>query len=640
MDNVRRLCMDYNKKIVFFLPKNLFSHDFSFKTREELEYIQQHPELWDKIVFVFGTYDCLNIQNQETFNRYFNDNGSLEDEMRFFSTMKRLLSNPNRFMMVKDNLITKLESKGLVKFFKNTFSLSFDGMVKTAEVLTRLEYSKKQDRTENTDAVSRLRTDIEENNRRQVCFICTANINRSAVSHLLFEDRLSKLGVDNISVVSAGLLPLSEKNTDASLALGQDYEKILEDFDVEPELIERFRSEEFSKKHAGSDYFIVVSQKHKNVLMEQYNIDPDKIILYSDLDPEFTDDALPDPQKLKISKSAMVKLVRGIFDSSLFNFVSLLKMDKIVSVLIRTKSAIAQHVAVNYKNVKSTEIEQLMDILETAEQQSEESNLINIYISEDIEQLQDKYELINTGIKAEDASIYKIKVGRTLVYGAKGISRLKVVNAIHESEQLKEEIRSILSLSGEIETDGIIVRNGQGIGMNEGVLEIGAMELYGKNEREEKDFMLSCLEINRAMGIMFGQKTIIGLESMGETDLDKLKTAIEKGRMRKVITEAQFKKLNLSEEFISDLRKNGIEIYLDKIDKSKEDMPDYEAMGISGEIIRDKDGIKIKDYGVGDEVEIKEILTEPDSIEKEIITSDKPIMIGVDILKENLQRYS
>ena len=488
MDNVRRLCMDYNKKIVFFLPKNLFSHDFSFKTREELEYIQQHPELWDKIVFVFGTYDCLNIQSQETFNHYFNDNGSFEAEMRFFSTMKRLLSNPNRFMMVKDNLITKLESKGLVKFFKNTFSLSFDGMVKTAEVLTRLEYSKKQDRTENTDAVSRLRTDIEENNRRQVCFICTANINRSAVSHLLFEDRLSKLGVDNISVVSAGLLPLSEKNTDASLALGQDYEKILEDFDVEPELIERFRSEEFSEKHAVSDYFIVVSQKHKDVLIEKYNVNPDKIILYSDLDPEFTDDALPDPQKLKISKSAMVKLVRGIFDSSLFNFVSLLKMDKIVSVLIRTKSAIAQHVAVNYKNVKSTEIEQLMDILETAEQQSEESNLINIYISEDIEQLQDKYELINTGIKAEDASIYKIKVGRTLVYGAKGISRLKVVNAIHESEQLKEEIRSILSLSGEIETDGIIVRNGQGIGMNEGVLEIGAMELYGKNEREEKDF--------------------------------------------------------------------------------------------------------------------------------------------------------
>jgi hypothetical protein len=278
--------------------------------------------------------------------------------------------------------------------------------------------------------------------------------------------------------------------------------------------------------------------------------------------------------------------------------------------------------------------------LEAAEQQSGQTNLIDVYVSEDIEQLQDKYELINTGIKVEDASIYKIKVGRTLVYGAKGISRLKVVNAIHESEQLKEEIKSILSLSGEIEIDGIIVRNGQGIGVNEGILEIGAMDLYdiygtGNTEQQQRNFILSCLEINRAMGIMFGQKTIIGLESMGEKDLDKLKTAIEKGRMRKVITEAQFKKLNLSEEHISELRQNGIEIYLDKIDKSKEDMPDYEAMGISGEIIRDKDGIKIKDYGVGDEVEIKEILTEPDSIEKEIITSDKPIMIGVDVLIEH-----
>ena len=635
MDEVRALTLEYNKKIVFFLPRNLFSHDFSFKTREELEYIQKHPELWEHVVFVFGTYDCLNIQSEDVFNKYFNDNGTVEDEMRFFSTMKRLLSTPNHFMERKNNLITKLESKGLMKFFKNTFSLSLDGMIKTVEVLRELEYSKKQNGIENTDAVSRLRTDIEENNRRQVCFICTANINRSAVSHLLFEDRLSKLGVDNISVVSAGLLPMSEKSTDSMLTLGQDYKKILEDFDVDPDLIENFRSEEFSKKHAGSDYFIVVSQKHKNVLMERYNISPDKILLYSDLDPEFKEDALPDPQKLKISKADMVKLVSSIFDNSLFDIVSVLKLDKIATAIMRIKSKITQHVSINYKDIKSSDIEQLTNILERADQQSEQSNLIDVYIIEDIEQLKDRYELINTGIKADGVSIYKIKVGRTLVYGAKGIPRLKTVKTINETEQIKEDVKSILSITGEIETDGIIVRNGEGIGLNEGLLEIGAMELYGKTEQEEKDFMLSCLEINRAMGIMFGQKTIIGLESMGETELDKLKTALEKGRMRKVITEAQFKKLNLSVEYISDLRQNGIEIYLDKIDKSKEDMPNYEAMGISGEIIRDKDGIKIKDYGIGDEVEIKEILTNPDNIEKEIITSDKPLMIGVDVLIEH-----
>ncbi|MBO7610604.1 MAG: hypothetical protein J6T23_00145 [Elusimicrobia bacterium] len=635
MDEVRALTLEYNKKIVFFLPRNLLSHDYSFKTREELEYIQQHPELWEHVVFVFGTYDCLNIQSRDVFNKYFTDDGSIEDETRFLSTMKRLLSNPNHFMMKKNNLVTKLESKGLIKFFKNTFSLSFDGMVKTVEVLRELEYSKKQNSTENTDAVSKLRSDIEENNRRQVCFICTANINRSAVSHLLFEDRLSKLGVDNISVVSAGLLPMSEKSTDAMLTLGEDYKKILEYFDVDPDLIESFRSEEFSKKHADSNYFIVVSQKHKNVLMERYNINPDKIILYSDLDPEFKEDALPDPQKLKISKADMVKLVSSIFDNSLFNIVSVLRLDKIATAVMRIKSKIAQRVAVNYKDVKSTDIEQLVDILERAAEPSEQSNLIDIYIIEDIEQLKDKYELINTGIKVDGVSIYKIKVGRTLVYGAKGIPRLKTAKAIHETEQIKEEAKSILSITGEIETDGIIVRNGEGIGLNEGLLEIGAMELYGKTEQEEKDFMLSCLEINRAMGIMFGQKTIIGLESMGETELDKLKTALEKGRMRKVITESQFKKLNLSVEYISDLRQNGIEIYLDKIDRTNEDVQDYEAMGISGEIIRDENGIRIKDYGVGDEIEIKEILTNPDSIEREIITSDKPLMIGVDVLIEH-----
>ena len=635
MDRIRELSLQYNKKIVFFLPRNLLSHDFSFKTRRELEYIQQHPEMWKNIVFVFGTYDCFNIQSEEIFNKYFNDKGSSDDERVFYSTLKKLLSNPNHFIAGRNNLITKLDSKGIVKFFKNTFSLSFDGIVKTAEVLRELEYSKKQNVSENTDAVSRLRTDIEENNKRQVCFICTANINRSAVSHLLFEDKLSKLGVDNISVVSAGLLPMSEKSSDAMLTLGQDYKKILEEFDVDPEIVERFRSEEFSKKHATSDYFVVVSQKHKNVLIEKYNISPDKIILYSDLDPELQSDALPDPQKLKISKINMVRLVNSILDNSLFNIVSILKLDKIVNAIMRIKSTIVQHIAINYKDVKSAEIEQLITVLETAEQDSEQSNLIDIYIIEDIEQLKDRYELINTGIKVDGASIYKIKAGKTLVYGAKGVARAKIAKAIHETEQIKEEVKSILSINGEIETDGIIVRNGEGIGLNEGLLEIGAMELYGKTEQEEKDFMLSSLEISRAMGIMFGQKTIIGLESMGETDLDKLKTAIEKGRMRKVITETQFKKLNLTEEEISSLRQNGIEIYLDKIDRQNENMPDYEALGVSGEIIRDEKGIRIKDYGVGDEVEIKEILTNPDSIEKEIITSDKPLMIGVDVLIEH-----
>jgi len=631
MDKVRDMCLEYDKKIFFFLPRNLMSHDLSFKTRREIEYIQQHPEMMKNVVFVFGTYDCFNITEEDVYQKYF-------DEENIFVTLKKLLSSPDIYIDSPAKLVLKFGSLGLVKFIRNMFRLSFDGIIKTISVLINLEFSGKQSVTANNEAVLKLREDIANDNDRKVCFICTANINRSAVSHLLFEDKLLKAGVDNIDVVSAGFLPVSQRNNERDLLLGQDYKKLLDGFDVDPDLIENFSTEEFSRKHIDSDYFIVVSQKHKNLLINEYNIDPAKIILYSDMDSQLKGDALPDPQKLKISKTGMINLINNIFDNSLFNFIQNMNIKKMIKKMLQRKTGKVQSVAVNYQYISTQKVQsETVEIMKNTQIDTEQ-NFVDVYIVEDIEKMENKYELINTGIKVDGVSIYKAKVGNLLMYGAKNISEIKVIKAINESELLKQEISDVLQTlqADEIETEGIIKRSGESIGINEGVLEVGAMDLAGKTLMQQKDFMLSALEVKRVIGIMYGQKVIVGLENIG-SDINNLRVAIENGRARKVITAEQYEQLNLTAQKISELKENGIDIYID-IDTNEIDNS-YMEQSVSG-LIRRKDGkTYIYDYFTEDETELQELKEQKDldNIEQKIINSDTPIMIDIEMLKTDFQ---
>ena len=372
MDKVRDMCLEYDKKIFFFLPRNLMSHDLSFKTRIEIEYIQQHPEMMKNVVFVFGTYDCFNITEEDVYQKYF-------DEENIFVTLKKLLSSPDIYIDSPAKFVLKFGSLGLVKFIRNMFRLSFDGIIKTISVLINLEFSGKQSVTANNEAVLKLREDIANDNDRKVCFICTANINRSAVSHLLFEDKLLKAGVDNIDVVSAGFLPVSQRNNERDLLLGQDYKKLIDGFDVDPDLIENFSTEEFSRKHIDSDYFIVVSQKHKNLLINDYNIDPAKIILYSDMDSQLKGDALPDPQKLKISKTGMINLINNIFDNSLFNFIQNMNIKKMIKKMLQRKTGKVQSVAVNYQYISTQKVQsETVEIMKNTQIDTEQNFLMFI----------------------------------------------------------------------------------------------------------------------------------------------------------------------------------------------------------------------------------------------------------------------
>jgi len=286
-----------------------------------------------------------------------------------------------------------------------------------------------------------------------------------------------------------------------------------------------------------------------------------------------------------------------------------------------------KNVIVNYKQIKSQEIEQLLK-----EPISDEQNIKDIYIVEDIEKLKDKYTLINTGTKIDGQSIFKVKKNNKLIYGAIGVPVTKIAKTINKAEHFKKDIKSMLSIHGQVEIDGIIKKIGTGIEVSDDILEIGEIELQGKTQQQVNEFISSALEVKRAMGIMYSQKTIIDLKKLTGSELLK---AVENGRARKVVTEEQYSQLQLNTTKMFELKENGIEIYV----ASNEIKDDYAENGISGQIIRENGKSYIYDYYSMEKTELDEITDQKElaNLEQKILNSDNLIMIDIEILKKTFQ---
>lgn len=147
-----------------------------------------------------------------------------------------------------------------------------------------------------------------------ICFICSANMNRSASAHVIFEYFLRKNGNQNVKVQSAGVF---EDYTGAPFVY-KDFIKNAINEDVDNDIIENFRSEIFSLKHSGSDYFIVVGEEHRRELIRK-GIDAGKIITFADLAPEFSermyDGEMPDPSSGQITHNGMLEMIRDIINT-------------------------------------------------------------------------------------------------------------------------------------------------------------------------------------------------------------------------------------------------------------------------------------------------------------------------------------
>ena len=339
--------------------------------------------------------------------------------------------------------------------------------------------------------------------------------------------------------------------------------------------------------------------------------------------------------------------------ASLANRYNITEQDSITTKIVKSilgiifrGASIVKHIAIDYRYIKASGLQEAINMFGKNAKLTEEGQ-IEIAIVEDIDQLKDGFTLVNTGLKVNGASIYRIKNSDLLIYGARGQQSIKIVQTINGTEQLKQSVIEMLKASGEqiddIETQGIVIKQGEGIEVKEGIIEIGEMELEGKTIQQIKDFITSSLEINRAIGIMYGQKTIIGLEYMGVSDVDKLKSAIENGRARKVITTEQYKelrdKIDNFREYLLELRKNGIEVYIDTIEKTIDEKEIEE--GIAGQVVMEKGELCIQDYYSLEQTKLLKVDSEmlkERSLEQIILSESETIFVGIEVLIEQFRK--
>jgi len=312
---------------------------------------------------------------------------------------------------------------------------------------------------------------------------------------------------------------------------------------------------------------------------------------------------------------------------------------KLVEKIVRSAS-IVKHVVIDYKYIKASGIKEAIDIFGTETYLDENGNvhIPPVMIVDNLEQIEQEYDLDNTGIKVNGNSIYRIKEQGVLIFGAQGVEGDQVSRAINESQMLKEAIEKIIKAKGyegiKVEVEGVIQEDGEGISFEDGITIIGNQELQGKSAEYVSGFISSSMEIKRSMGVMYSQKAFIGLESIKETE--KLETALKQGRARKIISKEQYEQLNLSKEEIINMRENGIEIYIDDSDTANNLKED----AISGQVIRKEGKVYIYDYYSEEETEIEEIGEETATIniEQQLINSQKPIMIDIKVLASKLQK--
>ena len=176
-------------------------------------------------------------------------------------------------------------------------------------------------------------------------------------------------------------------------------------------------------------------------------------------------------------------------------------------------ASIVKHIAIDYKFIKASGIQEAINLFGKDARLNEEGQ-IEIAIVDGIEELKDKFTLINTGLKVDGASIYRIKGSNLLMYGAKGQPSVKVAQALHGSKEIKKALQEMgVTQTPNTETEGVVSVSGTGIEMNNGLLEIGEIELEGKTPQQIKEYITTALEVKRALGIMYGQKTFARIKT-------------------------------------------------------------------------------------------------------------------------------
>ena len=94
-------------------------------------------------------------------------------------------------------------------------------------------------------------------------------------------------------------------------------------------------------------------------------------------------------------------------------------MIKWVLATIFKGASVVRHIVIDYKFIKASGIKEAIELFGEGAKLNEEGQ-IEVAIVDEIEQLKDTFTLVNTGLKINGSSIYRIKDSDLLMYGARG----------------------------------------------------------------------------------------------------------------------------------------------------------------------------------------------------------------------------
>ncbi|MCL2388769.1 MAG: hypothetical protein FWC85_00115 [Elusimicrobia bacterium] len=166
--------------------------------------------------------------------------------------------------------------------------------------------------------IANLRAAVINDRETSIVFVCSENMNRSAVANVLFRQFLRDNGKKNIEVFSAGIDYYSSiQNNSLSL----EYKNILRG-QVDIDILNRFKSEYLGDTLIATipNFIITVDEEHRQTLLQRLNalgVHPN-VLLFSELSPELPQlqhRHMPDPLNFtdNIRKEELVNLINQIF---------------------------------------------------------------------------------------------------------------------------------------------------------------------------------------------------------------------------------------------------------------------------------------------------------------------------------------
>ena len=138
--------------------------------------------------------------------------------------------------------------------------------------------------TQGNEIFEKIKAAIINDDEATLCFVCSANMNRSTLPHMIFQQILRNNGNSKFKVSSAGTMTEARHRENLGRKLDGKYMSKLTT--VDDDILHSFTAEKFGDEHAKADYIIVAEDKHKNYILENYPHLEGKVFVSHEIIPD------------------------------------------------------------------------------------------------------------------------------------------------------------------------------------------------------------------------------------------------------------------------------------------------------------------------------------------------------------------